>query len=467
MQADVVVIGSGAGGAAAAGQLQRAGATVILVEAGGQVAPGPGWHGRNAFPAEHELPRFADFMQHTLSPFAGSEPAPRELPGTVVAHALGGLMVTWTHNCPSPHPLLEPVAGVATASLEQALARARRLLSVSSAITDGGVRQTRLLQRARELYPKARRQAEAMPLAARFEDDGHIRYTAAGDLLAADHKNQPHQLTILAERVAQSLGHRDGHVTHVDVAPRDGGEVARVYADRFVLAAGAIGTPKLLIASEIDTGPALGRYLTDHMHISSSVVLSDQLRASVPDDDPTVGVLIPVDDDHLMQSEIVKFPVAVSELRAEHNALHRVDVFTTVGVKPTAENRLTFDPDRLDAFGLPHFDACFRLSTEDQARMRDATSEHVRVLQGIADSQDGWGINLLRAGESTHLMGTHRIGERDDGESVVDPIGRLWRSDNLWLAGNGLLNRWTACNPSLTTIALGLRTADAIRSDAG
>lgn len=273
-------------------------------------------------------------------------------------------------------------------------------------------------------------------------------------------------LTILDEQIAGSLGHRDGHITHVELIGRNDGVATRVHADRFVLAAGAIGTPKLLIASAIDAGPALGRYLTDHVHIASSVVLGDELRADIPEDDPTLGVLIPVDEGHLMQSEIVKFPTAVSEIRDEHEDLHRVDVFTTVGVDPDRENRLTFDGEQLDGFGLPHFDAVFRLGGADELRMRHATAEHVRVLQGIADARAGWSINMLRAGESTHLMGTHRIGERDDGESIVDPSGRLWRSDNLWLAGNGLLNRWTACNPSLTTIALGLLTAEAIQADA-
>jgi choline dehydrogenase-like flavoprotein len=174
LHADIVVIGSGAGGSAVAGELQRGGATVILVEAGSQVAPGPSWHGRNAFPAEASLPRFAEFMAQALSPFAGSEPAPRQLPGSVVAHALGGLMVTWTHNCPSPHPMLEPVAGVRPEDLARGLDRARQLLSVSSAITDGGVRQGRLLRRARQLYPNAHRPAEPMPLAARIDAGGSV-----------------------------------------------------------------------------------------------------------------------------------------------------------------------------------------------------------------------------------------------------------------------------------------------------
>ena len=304
-----------------------------------------------------------------------------------------------------------------------------------------------------------------MPLAARLEG-GAIHYTAAGDLLLGHGGHPAEGLTILDEQIARSLGHRDGHITHVDLVGRHDGIGTRIHGDRFVLATGAIGTPKLLIASAIDAGPALGHYLTDHMHIASSVVLGDELGADIPQDDPTLGVLIPVDEGHLMQSEIVKFPMAVSEIRDDHDDLHRVDVFTTVGIDPVPENRLTFDAGQRDGFGLPHFDAHFRFSDADEWRMSQATAEHVRVLQAIADARAGWSVNLLRAGESTHLMGTYRIGESDDGKSVVDPSGRLWRSDNLWLAGNGLLNRWTACNPSLTTIALGLLTAEAIQADA-
>ena len=88
----------------------------------------------------------------------------------------------------------------------------------------------------------------------------------------------------------------------------------------------------------------------------------------------------------------------------------------------------------------------------------------MRVVLGVADGRDGWSITVLKAGESTHLLGTHRIGEHDTGTSVTDPTGRLWRAGNIWLAGDGLLNGRSACNPTLTTIALALRPADAIAS---
>lgn len=464
MNADVVVVGSGAGGSAVAGELARQGAKVLLVEAGGEVAPRPSWQGRNKAPAERDLEAYGQFLESVLGLYAETEPSPRDLPGSVVVHALGGVMTAWTHNCPSPSPTLEPVVGVAEESLRAALDRASRLLSVSSQVTDGGLRQERLLARALELYPDAARPPQAMPLAARFNDDGSTYFTGAGDLLMPDGRTQEN-LEILSSHVAQRFNHSDGHVESLQVVSRSSNDVTRIAADRFVLAAGAIGTPKLLLASAIDAGPALGRYLTDHAHVSSSVLLAEDLREGVPEDDPTVGVLFPVDDGHRLQSEIVKFPFPATQISDDHDPRFRVDVFTTTGAEPDVENRLIFDPGETDGFGLPRFDARFAFSEADEASLRDATAEHVRVLQGIANANDGWEIATLQAGMSTHLMGTHRIGPRDDGESVADPTARLWRSDNLWLAGNGLINHWTACNPSLTTVALGLIAADAIVAD--
>ena len=461
MHADVVVVGSGAGGSSVAGELARSGAKVLLIEAGGEVAPGPSWQGRNKAPAERDIESYAQFIEGALGLYAGSEPPPRDIPGSVVAHALGGVMTAWTHNCPSPSPTLEPVTGVDQHDLNEALDRARALLSVSSEVTDGGVRQARLMDRALEMYPDASRPPQAMPLAARFTDDGSMYFTGAGDLLLYEGA-VPENLEILSSHIALRLNHRDGHAESLEVVSRSTNESSRISADRFVLAAGAIGTPKLLVASALDAGPALGRYLTDHPHVCSSVLLADDLREGVPEDDRTVGVLFPVDEGHRLQSEIVKFPVPVTALPDEHDPLFRMDVFTTVGVEPDPENRLIFAPDQTDSFGLPRFDARLAFSETDEQSLREATAEHVRVLQGIANANDGWDVTTLKAGSSTHLMGTHRIGAQDDGESVADPTARLWRSDNVWLAGNGLINHWTACNPSLTTAALGLMAADAI-----
>jgi choline dehydrogenase-like flavoprotein len=57
------------------------------------------------------------------------------------------------------------------------------------------------------------------------------------------------------------------------------------------------------------------------------------------------------------------------------------------------------------------------------------------------------------------------MGPRDDGNSVVDRNGKLWGYDNVYVAGNAVLAQSNAGNPTLTTVAAALRTANAIQSD--
>ncbi|WP_350226687.1 GMC oxidoreductase [Naasia aerilata] len=54
------------------------------------------------------------------------------------------------------------------------------------------------------------------------------------------------------------------------------------------------------------------------------------------------------------------------------------------------------------------------------------------------------------------------MGETDDGESVCDPWGRVWSVPGLYVAGNGVIPTPTASNPTLTSVALAVRTASAI-----
>jgi len=54
------------------------------------------------------------------------------------------------------------------------------------------------------------------------------------------------------------------------------------------------------------------------------------------------------------------------------------------------------------------------------------------------------------------------MGTADDGTSVTDPYGRVWGTENLHLATNGLIPTRLAVNPTLTATALGVRTADRV-----
>ena len=59
-----------------------------------------------------------------------------------------------------------------------------------------------------------------------------------------------------------------------------------------------------------------------------------------------------------------------------------------------------------------------------------------------------------------HTLGTCRMG-RDGDSAVVDPHGRAFEVDNLWICDGSVFPSSLAANPALTIMALSLRTAGA------
>jgi choline dehydrogenase-like flavoprotein len=74
LETDIVVVGSGAGGAAIAGELGRNGRTTLIVEAGPKRTDPPGSHVRNNTPSEKKLP---NELYLTVILFYGDVAGPR------------------------------------------------------------------------------------------------------------------------------------------------------------------------------------------------------------------------------------------------------------------------------------------------------------------------------------------------------------------------------------------------------
>ena len=54
------------------------------------------------------------------------------------------------------------------------------------------------------------------------------------------------------------------------------------------------------------------------------------------------------------------------------------------------------------------------------------------------------------------------MGAEDDGTSVVNPFGQVWGYDNLFIGGNAVIPTFNCANPTLTSSALALKSAEKI-----
>ena len=91
-----------------------------------------------------------------------------------------------------------------------------------------------------------------------------------------------------------------------------------------------------------------------------------------------------------------------------------------------------------------------RLGIQNFTSQANQAQKATKIYKGVA--YNFWG--------SGHLIGTHLMGSR--GKSVVNVDQRTWDHDNLYLVGCGSQPTSATANPTLTMMALALRTSEKI-----
>lgn len=142
---------------------------------------------------------------------------------------------------------------------------------------------------------------------------------------------------------------------------------------------------------------------------------------------------------------------------------------------PNPDSRITLTGER-DATGVPRVALDWRLSEIDVRSVSVLVAALGRELERLglgrvepADwlSQGRWQTDPLISSHPIggyHHMGTARMG-RDARTSVTDADGRVHGIGNLWVAGSALFPTSSWANPTLTIVALALRTADRIGAE--
>ena len=260
-----------------------------------------------------------------------------------------------------------------------------------------------------------------------------------------------------------------GRVTAV--VYRHGGIDHRQRCAALFVCAGGIETPRLLLHTGLANGSGqVGRNFMAHGATQVWGRFEPEMRAhrGYPSSLMTEDTLRPADADfaggYLIQSlGVMPVTLATSMARgaglwgqALVDAMHGYRFMSGVGINaeclPAAGNRLELSGE-VDAFGMPKAVVSFSAGDNEKAIDRHA----VRLMRQIVEAAGASETMVLS--RSAHTIGTCRMGS-DRETAVVDPDGRSFDIDNLWICDNSVFPSAVVANPALTIMALSLRSAD-------
>jgi choline dehydrogenase-like flavoprotein len=134
---------------------------------------------------------------------------------------------------------------------------------------------------------------------------------------------------------------------------------------------------------------------------------------------------------------------------------------------PRLENRVTLDPERRDAWGVP----VLRIDCRHGPAEVICAQKQLVALRTLADAV---GVKLTEIDETPaqpglamHECGTARMGSNPE-QSVLDPYNQCWDAQGLYVTDAACFPSQGAQNPTLTILALTARACDyAIRNTVG
>lgn len=280
-------------------------------------------------------------------------------------------------------------------------------------------------------------------------------------------------LQLVPNNVVSRLVHDGSRVVAVECVDRVSGRRQRFRSDVVVLAAGALASPHLVLASGLDAlnpgGELVGRFLVRHWN---AAVMGAFVRK--PNAAERFHKQVAVHDLYFGDGELGKLggiqqiappPAAVVSLEAGRalGALSapvrtRLSGLLVIAEdQPKHENRVAIDPSRLDPFGLPEL--CIRHAYTP--RDKTAGAALVAAAKKILHRAGATATHVHEIRTFSHALGTLRMGV-DVSSSVLDPDCRFRGLRNLYVADGSALPTAAGVNPSLTIAANALRVGEHI-----
>jgi choline dehydrogenase len=294
---------------------------------------------------------------------------------------------------------------------------------------------------------------------------GRVRISTAIGYLAAA-RVRPN-LTVRGDAPVARLIVEDGRIVAAEL---EGGE--RIEGRLFVLSAGAIASPALLLRSGLDL-PGVGENLADH---PASMVVC-QVRDGVE-----------IDIDAPLMQTILRYTSGVehgsmrNDLQIEQMSFlgGRRGGPAGFGIAAVAEATYSRGTVRLakDGVGV-EIDANFGADDRDVDRLAEAMMDAIQFVRTkpLADLIETVSFPRLpidfdtvrelvrtRCGSGYHPCGTVRMGPGDDQTAVVDQFGRSRSIDRLVVADASIMPTVPRANTNLTCIMIGEMIGEWIRT---
>ncbi|MBX3500031.1 MAG: GMC family oxidoreductase [Alphaproteobacteria bacterium] len=519
---DVLIIGSGASGAAVAWSLAETRMRILCLEQGDWVKPtdypsnGRDWEARlfsDFATSPNRRNRITDYpINDANSPIK-----------VVNFNGVGGSTVMWTAHYPRLHPSdfrVRTLDGVADDwpvdywTLEPFFAENDRITGVAGLAGDPG-------------YPHHQPPMPPLPLGksgARFgramnqlgwhwwPSDSAVATTAyegrapcinlghctpgcaQGAKASTDITYWPHALRAGVElrtraRVREITLDENGMASGVIYYDAEGREHVQP-AEMVVVACNGVGTPRLLLNSTSGRFPhglanssgLVGRNLMFHPYALSYgyvdepldgnrgpplCIWSKEFYETDPNRDFVRGYTFQFNRgggaimEALSSTAAGRLPVGRAHHRVYRELLHRrIGLSAIIEDLPEAHNRVTLDPVLKDADGIPAPRIDYTIGDNSRRMIAHALANARTILEAAGASGITTEVPILNGG--WHLLGTARMGT-DPERSVVNAWGRCHDVRNLFIVDGSIWVTAGGVNPTSTIQALALYIADAIK----
>jgi len=490
IEADVVIVGSGAGGGTIAGVLAAQGRSVVVLEAGGVRAE------RDHRQLEREA------AAETMYRGGLSVSADGNIGLLAGATLGGGTAVNW-QNCVDPSPAMRAewatehgLDGLDTEDFDAHLAAVLERMGANADCSDLNGPNQRIMDGAAALGWTALLAVRNVdkdrydPVAAGYTQFGDPSGSKRGTLQtylrdAAEHGARILVHTRADEVCTEGAAAQAVAATWTDPATGEQRHVL-VRAAAVVVACGALETPALLLRSGVG-GPAVGQHLRLHPSAGMFGVYDEEQRAhwgppqaAILDefrdlDGDGYGLLV---EGSQYYTGVFAFQLARRDGREHKEIMSRLDHISDllfvlrehgggqVTIDDTGESVVTYSlTDERDVAG---FRKAYRVLAELHVaagaqqlvfgtdtpiwRRGEDLEEWLAVLD-----QRPIGVGGLFMG-SAHQMGSARMGT-DPATSVCDPHGQVHDVPGLWIGDTSAFPTASGANPMLTCMALAHRTA--------